>query len=1087
MITLTDNDPSSLIPSSTVTTSGLSLRIVQPGADDETVLLPIGKCTVGSSDRCQVHLAIGQARPLHCLIVHDGSETSVTRWAPDAQLNGQDFATAPFRPGDCLQIGDVQLSLITDRATADSSLLDSTPHPFRTTQTKDSPQTQQLSEPPQQPAPAKEFTASNENASLTPAATNSTFAPAPTPFEQPIPSVHRVEIEQPVEINLQPKPIAASNSSAMPPRSAASQLEADRLVSQLWTANYGARQRCRKLVKSLRTMRTEASGIDQQIDDLQQQLRVALEQREQIFAQLSQFQTEAVQRESQSSAEIERLISELATAYEKASVAETTVAEQSDHAERLEAELASLQGQREKWEQVRAAGDLQRTKLAQALADREQSIESLQAEFEQLREAANKADASRGQQTAALNALEAELETVLTDRDQLLATEAQSQQYRKDIESALTDSEQNLAVFQLELEKFQITSRQTEHELIESKVSLENLQAEFVQLSEERDQLVTKRTEYQLREQGWEYELSSRDSQIEELSLEIEQLRAIVDDASQSAVAQVSQVANSQQQLDALTTERDQLLVAQAEQAQNILEWEETVAARDRRIEELEEEHDGICQVLQSVEKGAFEQVDSCNKLENQLASLRAERDQLATALPEQQEYIKRLEQALAERDGQIALLSDELTKTTERQYALEIELAQGTSAYQALETELGKLSTRCEQLVAAQSSSDQSQAAVEQTLAEYQERVEALQQQIDTTEQQRHELEQVAAAGSHSNATYQAELNVLQTRYEQLTSEYQAETERSHQLEGQLAEQQQEAELFHVDLKSVRVELGRTAEQLSSLQSEREMLNQQITGLREELAAQEKVGDGADLQLQQQRDALASELVSARQELEEVREQARAADGDANISTKLVTQLEEEKSPLQQHIEQQDQQAQQLATELQDVRSQLTTGQSELEQLSRLHQQSQSELEQAHQCLRTAEQALQERVVGKATVEEPASEEVAEVSAESLIGPLDAAAAEPCHESPTLDEAYATEETYRTEDNCSPAAEDLATDDLVIDESTRFDEVAASSAAWAESFAADEQPHQETPDVEETYSFGSSGESVGSTPRPRR
>ena len=71
--------------------------------------------------------------------------------------------------------------------------------------------------------------------------------------------------------------------------------------------------------------------------------------------------------------------------------------------------------------------------------------------------------------------------------------------------------------------------------------------------------------------------------------------------------------------------------------------------------------------MLQSVEKGAFDQVDSCNKLEEQLTKTRAERDQLAEALPAQQGLIQQLEQALAERDGQVTLLSDELTKTSQR------------------------------------------------------------------------------------------------------------------------------------------------------------------------------------------------------------------------------------------------------------------------------------------------------------------------------------------------------------------------------------------------------------------------------------
>ncbi|NOZ39686.1 MAG: hypothetical protein GXP24_05605, partial [Planctomycetes bacterium] len=126
-----------------------------------------------------------------------------------------------------------------------------------------------------------------------------------------------------------------------------------------------------------------------------------------------------------------------------------------------------------------------------------------------------------------------------------------------------------------------------------------------------------RRTEYQLREQGWEHELASRDSQIQELSDEIAQLRATLEATNQDAASQVSQVENVQQQLDALSIERDQLLAAQTEQAQKNQEWEETVATRDRRIKELEEEHVGICEMLQSVEKGAFGSTPATNSKSN--------------------------------------------------------------------------------------------------------------------------------------------------------------------------------------------------------------------------------------------------------------------------------------------------------------------------------------------------------------------------------------------------------------------------------------------------------------------------------------
>jgi hypothetical protein len=90
----------------------LALRIVQPGTPERTQELPAGKCTVGSSGRCQICLPNAQIRPLHCLIVRSASETVVTRWAPGIQLNGQEFTSAPFVVGDCLSLGDVEMHLV---------------------------------------------------------------------------------------------------------------------------------------------------------------------------------------------------------------------------------------------------------------------------------------------------------------------------------------------------------------------------------------------------------------------------------------------------------------------------------------------------------------------------------------------------------------------------------------------------------------------------------------------------------------------------------------------------------------------------------------------------------------------------------------------------------------------------------------------------------------------------------------------------------------------------------------------------------------------------------------------------------------
>ncbi|MGI9428494.1 MAG: FHA domain-containing protein, partial [Bythopirellula sp.] len=297
MTTLT-SDPSS----STSATSGLALIIAQSGGAARTLRLPLGKCTVGSSDRCQVHVTDAAVRPLHCLIVREPSGATVTRWAPGALLNEQEFSTAPFQPGDCLRIGEVQLTLVADE------------------QESNNPPVQQQDAAVAPPASAP---AQAEHASVPAAEHRVEQVEATAPGPEPTPSTPVVAFP------IMPAATATGPGSG----------ETAELVSRVQTANQSARKRCRNLIHSLRALREEANRFDQRVNDLEQQLRVALEEREAVFAQLSQLQSEAVLRESQSSAELDRLIEELSTAYEKAGVAETALAEQQQQLDQLQGEL----------------------------------------------------------------------------------------------------------------------------------------------------------------------------------------------------------------------------------------------------------------------------------------------------------------------------------------------------------------------------------------------------------------------------------------------------------------------------------------------------------------------------------------------------------------------------------------------------------------------------------------------------------------------------------------------------------------------------------------------------------------------------
>lgn len=955
MTTLTSNEAPRVTPNQSGDVDVVSVSIVLPEQDERNIALPNGKCTVGSSERCQVRIDSESVRPLHCLFVREGHEVTATRWAPGVLLNGCDFTTSKLQAGDTIEIGEVQITLIVDQKQADPAAV----HAGEETK----------------------LGADSLGGGARPPASSTAFEAHSPLFVEPT-------VKAPLENAF------SASSSLKDSESRASAAQSDDQLLRLQAANETVRARCRKLVAVLRSMREEAGEFDQRVDVLQARLSAAKQEREQLFSQLSELQDEATVRENQTAQEIDRLIAELTTAYEKASVAENALADAERIAEdqrseleqelqatarqlanaeekfsehdrgmqELQAEIAALRREQEQWEQVKASGELQRTKLSQALADRERSIETLQTELEHFRKAADQADDSRMEQAAALERVETELEQLREEKEQLLTDRSQLQQYQADLEQTLADSEQNLAVFQLELEKFQLSSRQTEQELSEKTAAWGDMQAELTQVLEERDQLKTKRTEYQLREQSWEHELAARDEKIADLTAEIEQLQSSLDETSQGAAQQSSATEKLQSDLQSLAAERDELLNAQAEQIQNLKAWEEAVESRDRRIKELEEEHDGICQVLQSVEKGAFEQVDACNKMQEQLNTLRAERDQFANALPEQQEYAKQLEQALTERDGSISVLSEEVTKLTERQQELEKELDSGLGAKETLQSEKLELTARIEELLASQSASDEVKAAAESDLVSQKQQIDQLQEHLTATQREREELQRQVADGSLSNNAAQSELESLRGRYEQLESEHRAEVERRQQLDAQLAERDQNVELFQVDLKSVQAELDRTSEKLKALESERETLNLQLTGLREELAAQDTGDPSSNDELVSERDELAKELSSVRQQLEALQAELPHSADDDDDSNERVAALAREIAELKQQAEQKEQDTEQIKEELAEAKSQLAAGESEIARLDELNQRAQSDFAKAEQALKLAEQSLMER-----------------------------------------------------------------------------------------------------------------------------
>lgn len=877
--------------------AGLDLVLEEGGNAPRELHLQPGKNTVGSSDRCAVCVTDQRARPLHCLIVVEGEEATITRWAPGAVLNGEDFSKAPFGPGDCLEIGEARLSFATPSDTAPTN-------------------SASFLEDPQE----------NDG------------GPSKLPnWPSSTPGTVAAKTEKPSESP--PAAKAPKNSTAFKPPSApaaltapitihaATQLESDRLVAELWTANYNARQRCQRLIAAVRDLRRQAHTNEQQLNELQIHLEAAIEEREQLFQQLEDLQSHNAEREKQSAEELDRLIAELSQAYEKTGEIEANLAEQTRLLQAAQEEHARLSQERELWDQQRSAGELQRTKLAQAVADRERSLETLNAELDHLREETQSLKQAAEVQTSELLAKETELAEIKAGREDIEEQLAAALQRSEDAEQVYEESENQLSVLQLEIEKLRLTSNQTEKELESKDATLSNLQAEYRQLIEQRDQLKAKQTQYQLNQQRWEHDLQERQTEIAELTANLESLRSQLAEQEQTVNEHASSCEQYQAEIETLSTERDQLLTAQVDQVQTIQQWEQALADRDRRIRELEEEHEGIYQVLQSVEQGAFEQVDFCNKLENQLANLREERDQLASELPQLKQHSTQLEQTLAQRDGQIIVLNEELSTANQKQADLEADIAAHAQSLLEVQDERKELEARCEAMASEQFSRQQEKVAQDEKLTQQAERIAELERLAEQHHLSQQQWEESNSFGNETQASLRKELEELRTKHEALSLEYATETGRRESLEKELSEGNKDLELYQVDLKSLKSELDRAQQQLAAMTEERDLLRSELEDAKSGTAdaVETRVEQGGETD-QPEDGQQAQEIAELRQQVEQAKQQANDQLSEMEALLELVDELQEEKTELQKKLEQEELQNQSLAEQLESSATEIDT-----------------------------------------------------------------------------------------------------------------------------------------------------------------
>jgi len=297
-----------------------------------TVALTAGKCTIGSSPQCQICLPSAEVRPLQGLLTCEGGAVTATRWTAGLLLNGKEFTRATLADGDQLSVGAWELSFTTNQSSR---------RPVDPAEIVDRSDERQ---PPQCQSPAQSPWTSQAESS---------------------PSVESPPSEEPVALT----------------RTLSSHAFADRLVLDLWVANFRTRRRAKALITGIRAARFQADALAADLSAMETELDLARAAYDSQSAHEVQLQLEVAAQRAQMEQRIAPLLDELAALRVQLDKAQTELAGQTAQCSQLSAELAACRTSEPSPTTV-AQEATRYAELESALAAEREQFESLAREFQ---------------------------------------------------------------------------------------------------------------------------------------------------------------------------------------------------------------------------------------------------------------------------------------------------------------------------------------------------------------------------------------------------------------------------------------------------------------------------------------------------------------------------------------------------------------------------------------------------------------------------------------------------------------------------------------------------------------------------------
>lgn len=616
------------------------LQVSQHGVPISRYLLPEGKSTIGSSPSCQIRLSCPAVRPLQCLIVRDGADVTITRWATGIQLNGLEFTTAPLAPGDLLTVGELKLELLgTNSPEGGLEFTESSPVELIDELAAQVEAEATIHEAPATTAETQEDRAPLEIARLHAAnqQTRQRFRRLVTSLRELRQEAHGLDLNVTTlreQLNTasqdQDRLTAELHQSQALAAERESQIgeELDRAIAEL-TASYAKAEAATGELDSLR----ERNGQFQlQIDSISEELARLTETCTGQVVEKQRLEELLNERESQL-VQLRDELSQLRVGFE------TSIAELRCQNDALQNHLSDVERDR----------DLEVAELQQGL---EASIVELHEQNENLRDQLSDVTSDRERQLTELrglnDSLRNDMATVAAERDRHIAElTGLHDSLRDELSGAIVERERQIADLQ---------------------AVNDSLRSEAVSVNAERDSQLTELRELNnsLRHEV-EAISADRDCQITELSSRYDAMRGEL-----SAV-----IAERERELQTLRDQMDSSVHDLCKEAEHLtMQLSERAAERDHAIRELEQAH--LAALAESGQK--------IEALHQQLATAAAEQEERVSALQVELENARRVAEEAerlsklpdpekVELESELQVVRSERQKLAEEKHHLSVQL----------------------------------------------------------------------------------------------------------------------------------------------------------------------------------------------------------------------------------------------------------------------------------------------------------------------------------------------------------------------------------------------------------------------------